>query len=72
MQQVSPFTPTSITFNWTYFGKNEVVIGGFRIHQMPAIPPVSRTKRLNSCIGIGDAYNPSDQPVGADAFPPCR
>lgn len=69
---MSPFSPTKITFNWTQIGESRQIIGGFRIHQMPAIPPVSRVPNLMPCHGVGDVYNPLKQAIGADAFVPSK
>lgn len=72
LEQMSPFSPTKVSLNWTQSGDNKEVIGGFRIHQMPAIPPVSRVPKLMPCYGVGGVYNPEQHPVGADALIPSK
>ncbi|RZF36952.1 hypothetical protein LSTR_LSTR004640 [Laodelphax striatellus] len=69
MEQASPFTPTSISLQWSWTGSSKETIGGFRIHSLPAIPSVARLKKLSLCDGVGDVYNPSKLPIGADALP---
>ncbi|XP_075237952.1 superoxide dismutase family protein Rsod [Lycorma delicatula] len=70
MEQASPFSPTAVVFNWTLTGSTREVIGGFRIHEMPAVPPVGRTTKITHCVGIGNVYNPTQQAVGAESLYP--
>jgi len=68
MEQNSPLTPTRVVLNITRV--MEPILGGFRVHELPPIPPLGNSKNREECKGIGEVYNPHHKGVGGDApFP---
>ncbi|XP_014242345.1 uncharacterized protein LOC106662638 [Cimex lectularius] len=65
LQQESQLTPTRVFLNVTKV--NDPVLGGFRIHTLPAMPPLDNSPKLDKCKDIGDVYNPLEKGLGADA-----
>lgn len=62
--QKSILTPTRVVLNISRVA--DPVLGGFRIHTLPkmtyAVPGL--------CPGIGEVFNPTAKPIGADASIP--
>ncbi|KAL1137771.1 hypothetical protein AAG570_009467, partial [Ranatra chinensis] len=68
LEQESILTATKVSLNVTEVA--EPVLGGFRIHSLPAIPMVGNDPYLDHCKGIGDVYNPTSKPLAAESPSP--
>ncbi|KAK9501516.1 hypothetical protein O3M35_012226 [Rhynocoris fuscipes] len=68
LTQETFLTPTRVSLNISRV--MDPVLGGFRIHMLPAIPPVDGSPFLDQCSHISTVYNPTDKGLAADAsFP---
>ncbi|BES96735.1 Copper/zinc superoxide dismutase (SODC) [Nesidiocoris tenuis] len=65
LEQRSQLTPTKVRLNISRVA--EPVLGGFRIHMLPALPPLDNSPHLDRCREIGAVYNPTSKGVAAEA-----
>uniref|UniRef100_A0A146LIY5 Superoxide dismutase copper/zinc binding domain-containing protein n=1 Tax=Lygus hesperus TaxID=30085 RepID=A0A146LIY5_LYGHE len=65
LEQRSQLTPTKVQLNITRV--TEPVLGGFRVHALPALPPLDNAPHLDRCKEIGGVYNPTSKGIAADA-----
>ncbi|XP_073970681.1 superoxide dismutase family protein Rsod isoform X1 [Rhodnius prolixus] len=65
LEQESILTPTRAVLNITRV--MDPVLGGFRIHMLPALPPIDGSPILDQCRQISNVYNPTDKGIAAHA-----